>query len=225
MNTVAPLTDVLERIYAPEADTQAWLEGIRGAVSRAFDGHLDAQAYTLRFRASAIEVGNVASDPRFVAALVESHARLDAELIAKFRTRGPIMRNRDVLPSCPDHPAFALVRRAGIPEVVASLGLADASRACAVSFVLAEPGGRFARGCRLALSRLSAHLASSYRLRFRVGEPDEAVLTPRGALLDARGAAKDEASRERLRRAAIGMVRAKREARATRRRASRSGRR
>ena len=68
------------------------------------------------------------------------------------------------------------------------------------------------RSAPCALSRVSAHLAASYRLRLQASETDEAVLTPEGALLDARGDATERGARERLRRAAIGIVRAKREA-------------
>ena len=213
MKAVAPLTRVLEHVYAPEADTQAWLEGIRRAAGRAFDGHLDAQAYLLRMQESRFELERVASDARYAAAIADSHtAGADPRVINAYRAGGPVMRARDLYRRIgASHPTRAMAIRAGVMDVVGCVGFADPSRVCVISFVLADEQTRFSRAARLALSRLSAHLAASHRLRLRAGDVDEAVLTPDGALLDASGDAKDRGSRERLRQAAIRTVRAKRE--------------
>lgn len=219
MRAVAPLTDVVERAYAPEPDTQAWLEGLRGAVESAFTGHAGAQVYVLRL-ADLAHVDAVAADEPYRSKLVESHSKTGPTTAAYQGFVSAFARSAVVhMASLAAKPTLSSAHAAlqtsaaelGTADIVATWGFATARHICALSFCIADPTWRMTRSARGSLARVRAHLAASWRLRIRASEATEAVLTPAGAVVDAEGEAKDRHSRERLRAAALDIARAKRE--------------
>ncbi len=209
MRTILALTEVLEHVYAPVPDTQAWLEGIRAAASTAFDGHLGALAYTVRVRDDGVETVAASAEAGLRAMVDAAHRDAGATLIGLYRS-GLVQRG-----SQHSEPPSAAVD-IGVDDIITAIGFADGAMACIVAFALADRRHRIARTTRGGLARLSAHLGAAYRLRIGSSGEDldaaAAVLTPGGGIVHASGEAKDKAARERLRDAALGIVRARREA-------------
>jgi DNA-binding CsgD family transcriptional regulator len=209
MRAVAPLTSVLERIYAPEDNADAWLRGIHEGLSAAFDGHLGAQVYTLRAGRSSVEVDAAAADDLAIReVLVESHRYADAFVIDVMRSH-PFLRGAQA--GMEGHPARDFAAENGVLDTVLAIGFADYERACVGCFVV-EPGRPIERSAATALRRLAAHLAAAHRLRAYDGEP-EAVLRPDGALLHAEGDAASVRAREHLRASARAISRARNDCR------------
>lgn len=221
MYVVGPLTDVIERAYAPQADTAQWLQGLREALEGTFTGHAGAQAYVLRLD-DLPYVDEVAADEPYRSKLIESHRQTgpatpayDVFVSAFARSAVVHLRSFAANPACTAaHDVMqANAAEVGAADMVATWGFASASHVCAVSFCITDPRWRMTRAARFSFARLRAHLAASWRLRVRSSEAPEAVLTPSGAVVDANGEAKERASRERLRAAALDIARAKREGR------------
>jgi DNA-binding CsgD family transcriptional regulator len=209
MRLARPIGDVLEAIYTPTTNGHAWLEAIRSAANTAFDGHAAAQAFTVRVHEAAVDVEDVAADEPYRSAILASHEHGDAQTVKRtYSPRTPVGTRSD-LPA--EHPAMRPVRDLGIEDVIGVRGFAERDRVCSISFVMMQHRWRLTRDARVALDRLSAHLAAGWRLRIHDDRADEAVLSANGAVLDAEGAAKSKAARARLREAALALVRAKRE--------------
>jgi DNA-binding CsgD family transcriptional regulator len=207
MRAIAPLTDVVDAVYAKADDTQAWLDTLRASAERAFEGYESVQAYVLRLSGDVARIDAISAEEPLRSMLLDMHANADRETVRLLRP-GVTMAAR-VYPA--EHPARREAGRVGVHDVVAVMGFADPHHACAVTFAC-NGSIRVRREARTALQRWSAHLASGLRLRCAPRE-DEALLAENGAVLDASGEATARDARERLREAALRQTRARRESR------------
>jgi DNA-binding CsgD family transcriptional regulator len=205
VRVVEPLTSIVDAVHSPTADVVAWLEEIRAAGERTFEGFLAVQAFVARIHPDRAELGTVATDERFRQAIVNAFAAADASILAHFHSG--VSTTAHMVPR--DHPLRAQAGEDGVMEVWSAFGFADATRLCGVSLLLPSQRASIARKARVSLARLSAHVAAAYRLRARGTGDGEAVLSPRGAVLHAEGGAKDRRAREHLRDAALAVARAR----------------
>lgn len=200
-----PLTEVLREIYRPEADLTLWLDGVRRSAEEAFTGHAGAQTYIMRRSTGLGRVEAVSAEEPWRTAMAKVMMAASTEDLA------PYFSGTSVRRAPTSHPALGGAREAGIGTIVVALGFADRERVGGLSFVFPGPTCRVARGTRSALDRISAHFGAALRLRGQPPRPEEARLSPDGAVLDARGDATAPAARERLRAAAVAIARARRD--------------
>lgn len=206
LRLVGPLAPLLNAAYAPEEDASAWLEGVRAQMERAFAGYDHLHAFETRIHPTELELVAIAGDERWHPIIAASHRRSDASILEFIKCGVMALRK---VPH--DHPGRQLSVGHGLADGFAAVGFADSTRASLVTMGFGREGVRISRACRVALSRVSAHLGAALRLRARTSAPNDAVLAPSGELLHAEGSAREASLRERLRDAAIGVMRAKRE--------------
>jgi hypothetical protein len=199
MRAVTELTQVLDRIYAPDEDLSSWLKGVHRAVHEGFEGHLGVATYVLRLSASAIELeGLAADDGAREQQLRMAHGAASNDIGYLYGT-APVLRAGRIVP--PDHPLMAALDAWGVPDMLTGVGTVERSTFACILFVMPSREARIPRATSSAVARLGAHFASSYRLRARRDlsiaelEQAEAVLTPRGAVVHAAGAAKNARAR------------------------------
>jgi DNA-binding CsgD family transcriptional regulator len=208
---------VIEAAYRADADRRSWLQGLLDAFRSALDLELPGAAFTADFSnpleprfTTFVGTGLPDEDLKHVLALE------DGEEINK--NEWPLMVARPVLTLSQftaeprERPRFPILH----PESRDALGVFAADPGAEVVVVcMALPHiARLSKRDILFWSRVSAHLATGWRLRNRLGdmaapaEPD-AVLDPDGRVLHAEGIAQQRGAREALRRAALALDRAR----------------
>ncbi len=218
MRTRATLTPILERMYAPEIDEQAWLAGIRSAAEAAVEGQAFVQCYTAELTPDGrVTFGNIAGEEWANELMLRCHqAVADPNAVRKLYEAlylsGPIASAaRAIRLSEVDslREAFQLgTQMSGLTDVTSAVGTDPGGRICVLAF--GRRGGRLPISIRTVLSRISGHLASANRLRGRPEEDVEAVLDPNGKLLHARDGKLADAHGPSLRQAALAIDRARR---------------
>jgi DNA-binding NarL/FixJ family response regulator len=207
VRAIAPLSTVLENVYAPAETTEEWLTATQRALTAAFDGHLGVQLWTLHADSSSARLDAIAATgARDEETLRMSVRHADAAVVSTMRQKAFIHASRTL--SLTSHPSRRAAEERGVGDVVNAVGWADVHRACAASFVIRAGEPAIARSVRTAITRLAAHLGAAYRLRLDERDAD-AVLTPEGAVLHAERDA--IALRERLGASARAILRAKSE--------------
>jgi len=226
-----PIT-ILERAYAHAPDDRTWL----GDLGRALLPCFDAQFGVLGYLLDVASPGRCTSAPVVVAGpdwLLGDWCVLHDDVERGLRANGlpPEVRLYDPARCAAtlsevygkyldirDVPAFQSGWMArGIQESVVIVALDATGRGCAFAVPLAEPA-RLAPGTRRMWQRMTAHIAAAFRLRQSAPSdtetlthaPDsEAILTPAGRVLDARGEARAAGGLTALREAARRVDRAR----------------
>ena len=205
------LVEIVERAYDVEAPTSAWLVGIREAADRAFGGHIATQAYTFSVTPEGrFHLHDISSDPTWEELLRRAHSAADPAIVRRLYLRGPIISLNAAASIRKDDPGYQEVLRTEVREVTGAAGLDPSGDGCCLAIVRRDTRTP-PRSTRLALERLSAHLASARRLRSSLDssspaedfvEKAEAVLAPDGGVLHAKGAARAASAQLALRQAA-----------------------
>jgi DNA-binding CsgD family transcriptional regulator len=205
------LVEIVERAYDVGVTTPVWLAGIREAAGRAFGEHIATQAYTFSVTAQGhFHVYDISSDPTWEELLRRAHSATDPELIRRLYLRGPIISVRAAASDRKDDPGYLEVLRTEVREVTGVTGIDPSGAGCTLAF-LRRDTRTLPRSARLALERISAHLASARRLRSSLDtrrpaedlmEKAEAVVAPDGAVLHAEGVAREAPAQLALRQAA-----------------------
>jgi DNA-binding CsgD family transcriptional regulator len=205
------LVEIVERAYDVALTTPGWLAGIREAAGRAFGEHIATQAYTFSVTAQgSFHLHDISSDSTWEELLRRAHSATDPEIIRRLYLRGPINSVRAAASDRKDDPGYQEVLRTEVREVTGVSGIDPSGAGCTVAF-LRRDTGTLPRSTRLALERISAHLASARRLRSSLDttrpaedlmEKAEAVVTPDGAVVHAQGVAREAPAQSALRQAA-----------------------
>jgi DNA-binding NarL/FixJ family response regulator len=212
------LIDIVESAYRLQDDDKSWLEGIldtsaphlfagMGGVAALFDVQATNPESILR----SITVSG--ADLRIIAAMRgEFEHGGGAERDKSLKNPSPVMCLSDFLGESPArHPVYAEIARAtGFRDVLVVRASNADGTGVILSAVLPDEL-RHKAECNERWSRIAAHVAAGLRLQCaarRVVESDgDAVLTPAGKVLHA--APRAQRARDVLRRAAIGMDRAR----------------
>jgi DNA-binding CsgD family transcriptional regulator len=201
----------VERAYDVDTPTPAWLDAIRDAADRAFGEHIATQAYTFAVRKDGrFDLHGISSDPGWADLLRRAHQLAAPAVIRRIYLRGPVCALRTTMLPHPSDPGYREVREAGLEDITLALGVDPSGAGCALAF-LRRDFRALSRSTRLAVERVSAHLASARRLRGSLDpsrpaddlmQGAEAVVAPDGTVLHADGAAREAAARRALRDAA-----------------------
>jgi DNA-binding CsgD family transcriptional regulator len=219
----ADLIAVIERAYSLDGSEQAWLENLAQATLPVFDRGLGILAFAYRARRGRpLEVEAVAGagiSEGLLGTAVPFHRATPPEIVEATYLRRSGCASASEMSGLGSgieaHPAWR--------EILHPQGMHDY---CAIN-VLADPNGH---GCivgaplpkvtrttapvKRVWDRIAAHIAAGLRLRAALGATDpthgaEAILSPSGDVEHAEAEARDVPARERLRRAAVLVDRAR----------------
>jgi DNA-binding CsgD family transcriptional regulator len=210
--------DVVESAYCLQDDDNGWLKGIldtsaphlfagMGGVAALFDARATDPQNILR---SIIVSG---ADLRILAAMrVEFEQGSGPDRDKSLKNPSPVMCLSDFIGDSPaKHPAYAEIARATGFQDVLVVRASNADGTGVVLSAVLPHELRHKAECKQRWSRVAAHVAAGMRLqraaRRAVASDGDAVLTPTGKVLHA--APTTQPAREVLRRAAIGMDRAR----------------
>jgi DNA-binding CsgD family transcriptional regulator len=226
-----PIT-IVERAYAHVPDDRTWLHDLGRALLPCFEAEFGVLGYLLdvaspgRCTSAPVVVSGpdwLASDWRLLhddvdRAFRESGLPAEVRLYDPARCAATLSEVYGKHLNIRDVPAFRTAWMArGIQESVVIVALDATGRGCAFAVPLAEPA-RLAPGTRRMWQRMSAHIAAAFRLRqaapsdgdqLTQAAETEAILTPDGRVLDARGDARAPSGLGALREAARRVDRAR----------------
>lgn len=224
-----PLIGVVEAAYHLEGSEEDWLRGVMDAMPGTFDRGFGTTAYTYQLqRGGRAQVGAVvASGPPWLAEVTlatnsaKSYAQADRRTLYEAQRRtlagapsfgtaseifGP---SSELYAAAFERDAFA--KRYGYRDFIGIIAREPSGFGVTVGGLLPAPEGSLRRD-RARYGRIAAHLAAALRLRRALSTglgAEEAVLSPDGGCLDASAAAQSPAVRERLRKAAQAIDRAR----------------
>lgn len=203
---------LIERAYATlDAPREEWLDGLREEAEKLFDGVSEtAQAWEFRItRTGAYKTVGLSTTPFYRASFHAAHAVMPKAISKKGYLTGPVPCLLDTLGGDVNHPVYRAMTAVGVSDMAGAIGVDPSGMGIAISW-FRPATGPLSREVRNALERISAHVTSALRLRNRGGEAEvDAVLDPGGKLLHAERDARDEATRESLREAAVRIDRAR----------------
>ena len=206
---------ILDAAYAIDQPADAWLRGVLSALASDLDDGLGVSGYFVDVSHGARFWGLTAPDGPPPEQMLSSFARWQETMPLEFKRRmhlfaacgvGDFLQEDgfDRRQLDESNAANGFLDMAGINAIDAS------SQGCTFAAPLRKRSARQAPQVRRVWERVAAHIAAGARLlRERSGAPAQAVLTPEGRIEHAEGEARDRSAREALRRAAVGIDRAR----------------
>lgn len=194
---------IVEAIYAPAADDQAWLQQIVDAADKTFDLGRGVAAYTYVTRDDGFELGSFAADPihaqRLLSTSHEISAR-DPNTLRLAHAKLPRVETAaQVHAAWPDAEGWKLLQASGVGDALAIKAHDASGFGCALITASAELIEVSPR-TRGALERVAAHLGAGLRLRRRAPESiddADAVFNAHGEVEHVRAEAGSRALLER----------------------------
>ncbi len=204
------LISILEATYAEATSDQEWLDAIVRAARPALDGGLGASGYLYDLRTPPLRAhGYVDIDTPISSEVMSASLATATDDYIEKSWKVLLCGTASEVPGFDEQPALDLFfRPRGVEDV---LGVNAYDPCDRVGVWIGAPLSRRLRlrkTQREMWNRISAHVATGYRLRRRVATL-EAILTPQGKTVHAEGDAKLRNARASLREAAIGIERAR----------------
>ncbi|MEO8874921.1 MAG: helix-turn-helix transcriptional regulator [Polyangiaceae bacterium] len=204
------LVSVLEAAYAIEEhpDDEGWMQSLVQSIPPLVREAIGTNGFLYDTRVRPVRTWAIArADSPLESEVLASAVETSTEDYLERLKRTPVAMAADV-PGFDSQPAVELLfRPRGIEDILTINAYSPLGFGCIVGHPLSARHS-LSKAERVTFSRVASHIAAAFRLRLRLqsaAEEPEAVLTPDGKAVDARGGAKLDRSRTALRTAAMQM--------------------